>query len=103
MVCPVTSPNGWATPSPTAAAAVACVVSATPGMPMAAIQFARDLGDRPLLMMMARQDQFYTVDQAQALFDRVPGESKTLRFFDSGHSLPAGYAEEAVSWLGRSL
>jgi dienelactone hydrolase len=88
---------------PRVRAVVACVVPAAPGMPMAAIQFAHDLGDRPLLMMMARQDQFYTVDQAQVLFDRVPGESKTLRFFDSGHSLPAEYTDEAVSWLGRSL
>ena len=82
---------------------VACVVPATEGMPMAAIQFARDMGRMPLLMMMARQDQFYTVAQAEALFDGVPGDRKSLRFFDSGHSLPAAYAGEAVAWLVEQL
>lgn len=82
---------------------VACVVPDTPGMPMAASQFARDLGGKPLAMMMGRQDQFYTVEQAQALFDGVPGEQKTLRFFDSGHSLPEAYAAEAVAWVSSHL
>ena len=88
---------------PRVKAVVACVVPATEGMPMAAMQFARDMGARPLLMMMATQDQFYTVEQAQALFDRVPGERKKLRFFDSGHSLPATYAGEAVAWLAEQI
>lgn len=88
---------------PRVKAVVACVVPATPGMPMAAMQFARDLGAHPLLMMMGRQDQFYTVEQAQALFDGIPGEAKTLRFYDSGHSLPEDYTTEAVDWIRQNL
>jgi len=88
---------------PRVKAVVACVVPATPGLPMAASQFARDMGGRGLLMMMGRQDQFYTVEQAQALYDRVPGEQKALRFFDSGHSLPEAYAAEAVRWVQVNL
>lgn len=88
---------------PRVKAVVACVVPTTAGMPMAAAQFARDLGDRPLLMMMARQDQFYTVEEAQALHDRVPGENKRIEFFDSGHSLPEAYAGMAVSWVSEHL
>lgn len=88
---------------PRVKAVLACVVPATPGMPMDASQFARDLGGKPLAMMMGRQDRFYTVAQAQALFDSVPGEQKTLRFFDSGHSLPATYVAEAVSWVRANL
>jgi dienelactone hydrolase len=88
---------------PRVKAVVACVVPATAGMPMAAIQFARDLGAQPLLMLMGRQDQFYTVEQAQALFDRVPGAAKTLHFFDSGHSLPESYTSEAVDWIRKNL
>ncbi|MEZ5557023.1 MAG: alpha/beta fold hydrolase [Pseudomonadales bacterium] len=84
---------------PRVRAVVACVVPATPGMPMRASQFARDLGERPLLLMMGRQDQFYTEAQAQALFDEVPGDEKSLQFFDSGHSLPGEYAARAVAWL----
>ncbi|HEY5646368.1 MAG TPA: alpha/beta fold hydrolase [Pseudomonadales bacterium] len=88
---------------PRVKAVVACVVPATPGMPMAASQFARDLGAAPLLLLMGRQDRFYTVDQAEALFARVPGERKTLRLYDSGHSLPEAYVSEAVAWLRANL
>ncbi len=84
-------------------AVVACVVPATPGMPIAAPVFARGLEGTPLLMMMARRDRYYSVEQARELFDRVPGSRKTLRFFDSGHSLPEAYADELVAWVGRTL
>ena len=88
---------------PRVKAIVACVVPATPGMPIAATTFARSLSQAPLLMLMARQDQFYTVGQAQQLYDLVPGRNKELRFFDSGHSLPETYVGEAVSWLAENL
>lgn len=84
-------------------ATVACVVPHTAGMPMAARAFARDMGADPLLLMMARKDQFYSVDQAQALFDAVPGDAKSIQFFDSGHSLPAEYATQATQWITKNL
>jgi len=84
-------------------ATVACVVPDMGEMPMAALNFAGSMGADPLLMLMATQDRFYTPDQASALFDAVPGENKQLRFYDSGHSLPADYTAEAVSWLSRKL
>jgi len=84
-------------------ATVACVVPATVGMPTAAMTFARDMGEDPLLMMMANNDQFYSVEQAQALFDAVPGDNKSLRLWDSGHSLPAAYTAEVVAWLTEQL
>ncbi len=88
---------------PRVQASVACVVPATVGMPTAALTFARDMGSDPLLMMMAENDQFYSVEQAQALFDAVPGDNKTLRLWDSGHSLPAAYTGEVVDWLSEHL
>ena len=84
-------------------AIVACVVPDTPGMPIAAATFARSMDRAPLLMMMARKDPYYTVQQAQQLYDLVPGKNKELRFFDSGHSLPAAYVGEAVNWLEENL
>ena len=84
-------------------ATVACVVPHTAGMPMAASAFARDMGADPLLMMMARKDRFYTQDQANALFEAVPGNAKTMQFFDSGHSLPVEYTTQATQWLKKNL
>jgi dienelactone hydrolase len=84
-------------------AAVACVVPATPGLPIAAATFARSMDGAPLLMMMARKDQFYSVEQAQQLFDAVPGTDKTIRFFDSGHSLPQEYVTQVVEWIDETL
>jgi dienelactone hydrolase len=84
-------------------AVVACVVPSMAGSPIRAAQFARDLGSGPLLLLMARKDRFYTAEEAQALFDAVPGNSKEIRLFDSGHSLPAEYVTEAAEWLSTHL
>lgn len=84
-------------------ATVACVVPHTAGMPMSAAAFARDMGTDPLLMLMAKKDRFYTQDQANALFDAVPGNAKTLQFFDSGHSLPVEYTTQATAWFRENL
>jgi len=82
---------------------VGCVVPETPGLPISASAFIRDLNNKPLLMMMATKDQYYSVDSAQNLFDSIPGDSKTLRFFESGHSLPPEYAREATDWIAKHL
>lgn len=84
-------------------ATVACVVPHMENMPMAAGAFARDMGADPLLMLMAREDRFYTQSQAENLFESVPGNRKTLRFYDGGHSLPAEYTGHAVQWLKANL
>jgi len=84
-------------------ATVACVVPHMAGMPMAASAFARDMGADPLLMLMGRADRFYTTEQAESLFDAVPGDRKTIRFYDSGHSLPAEYAGYAAEWMTEHL
>lgn len=84
-------------------ATVTCVAPYMEGMPMAPLAFARDMGNDPLLMLMAKKDEYYTIEQAQAVFDEVPGDNKTLTLFDSGHSLPAEYTQQAVEWLSRNL
>ncbi len=82
---------------------VGCVIPEMPGAMIAASTFVRSLEGKPLLMMMARKDQFYTVESAQNLFDSVPGNSKTIRFFDSGHSLPEVYTQQVVEWVDKEL
>lgn len=82
---------------------VGCVIPEMSGVLIAASTFVRGLEDKPLLMMMARKDQFYTVETAQNLFDSIPGKNKTIRFFNSGHSLPERYARQVVDWVGKEL
>jgi len=88
---------------PRVKAVVACVIPNTRGMPIEAATFARSMGRVPLLMMMARKDNFYSVEDAQRLFDDVPGDNKTLRLFDSGHLLPPEYTKQVVDWVVGSL
>ena len=84
-------------------ARAACVVPDIPGLPMAAMNFAQDMADAPLLMMMGKNDPNYTLAQANELYEAVPGDAKTLRLYDSGHSLPVEYAETAANWLSEQL
>ena len=88
---------------PRVKAVVGCVVPATPGWAMEALTFAPYMDKTALLMMMARKDIYYTVEDAQKLYDRVAGKNKTLKLFNSGHSLPPEYAGEVVDWLSQNL
>lgn len=71
--------------------------------PASAQQWARGIGSRPFLMLVGRTDEWYTPDEAQQLFDFVPGQTKELVFYDSGHLLPVEYAAKAVQWLEAHL
>jgi dienelactone hydrolase len=65
--------------------------------------FARALGGRPFLMQMGRNDPFCTPEQAQNLYEIIPGSKKELVFYDSGHSLPTEYVPKALKWLQDGL
>ncbi len=88
---------------PRVKAVVACVVPDTKGIVNNAGSFAPHLGHLPLLMLMASKDQFYTKDQAQGLFDAIPGNNKAIKFYNSGHSLPSAYTRNAVTWIKDAL
>lgn len=67
-------------------------------------QYARDMGHRPFLMMMSRTDPFYSVREAQRLYESIAGPSKEVRFYDcEGHCLPEGHAPDVVAWFQRHL
>ena len=59
---------------------------------------ARSLNGRPLLLMHGRTDRTIPAEQAQRLYDAA-SEPKELRWYDSGHVLPAAAAEDAAEWL----
>ena len=65
--------------------------------------FAAALRDRPFLMQMGRTDKYYTIQQAQRLFERIPGSKKEIVFYESGHSLPVDYVSKATEWLRKEL
>jgi len=82
-----------------ARAAVACVAVDLSDPLTAPHNFARALGNRPFLMQMGRKDPLYTVEQAQRLYDLIPGSKKEIVFYDSDHRLPPEYVTKAAGWL----
>lgn len=63
---------------------------------------ARKLKGRPLLMLHGTNDRTIRREQAQALYD-VASEPKTLKWYASGHALPASSADDAAAWLVEQL
>lgn len=63
----------------------------------------RNIKNIPWLMIMATKDTYYTQDRAQWLYDLLPTNPKKLIFFDSGHSLPVQYVDEATEWFKMHL
>jgi dienelactone hydrolase len=60
--------------------------------------FAEAIGERPFLMLMGRKDEYYTEEDARHVFDLIPGATKDLVFYDSGHVLPPEFTTKAVNW-----
>jgi dienelactone hydrolase len=65
--------------------------------------FAQGIDSRPFLMLMGRKDSYYTIDEAQQLFELVDSPTKELVFYDSGHILPDDFATKAVEWFLQHL
>lgn len=59
---------------------------------------AKSLKGRPLLMLHGTHDRTIRPDQAQRLYDAAL-EPKKLKWYDSGHVLPAASADDAAKWL----
>ncbi|MGB6866857.1 MAG: hypothetical protein WBE11_14305 [Candidatus Aminicenantaceae bacterium] len=67
---------------------------------IAPTNFVRAIQGRPTLMLMGRNDEGQcTVEEAQALYDMIQGESKELVFYDSGHRLPEEHVPKALEWF----
>jgi uncharacterized protein len=62
------------------------------------IRSVRSLNRRPLLMLHGRSDRTIRPEQAQRLYDAA-SQPKELRWYDTGHVLPAAAGEDAAAWL----
>jgi predicted esterase len=66
------------------------------------ITAVRQLNGRPLLMVNGRFDRTVTADQAERLY-AAASQPKELRWFQTGHRLPADAVEFAAKWLSEKL
>jgi len=57
----------------------------------------------PLLMLMGKKDEWYTMENGNALFDLVGSKEKNIIWYDSGHSLPVEHVNEIVKWFDKYL
>ncbi len=62
------------------------------------LKAVRSLNGRRLLMLHGRFDRTIPAEQAQRLYDAAL-EPKELRWYNSGHVLPAAAADDAAAWL----
>jgi uncharacterized protein len=62
------------------------------------LKAASSLDGRRLLMLHGRFDRTIPAEQAQRLYDAAL-EPKELRWYNSGHVLPAAAADDAAAWL----
>jgi dienelactone hydrolase len=63
---------------------------------------AKSLKGKPLLMLHGTRDRTISRDQAQRLY-AAASDPKTIRWYDSGHALPATSADDAARWLVEQL
>ena len=68
-------------------------------MAVAPQNYAHAIGSRSFLMLMARNDDWYTEKEARQLFGLIPSPTKKLEFYDSGHQLPPEYVSKAIQWF----
>lgn len=66
------------------------------------LKAVRKLSGRPLLMTHGRYDRTVRPTDADRLF-AAAGEPKEMRWWNTGHILPAEATEDAAAWLGRQL
>lgn len=62
----------------------------------------KSLKGRPLLMLHGTRDRTISREQAQRLYDAA-SEPKQLKWYESGHALPASSADDAAKWLVKHL
>lgn len=96
---------GAADREPRIKTAVFCVPPSLPVLNQykASGQKTGHLKSLPWLMIMAKHDQYSSVDDAKALYNTMPSAKKNLIFFDSEHVLPPAYIADVVKWFGENL
>ncbi len=87
------------------AVGVACVAALSePWLePVAPIDFAESIQNKPFLMLAGRSDRMIPVRHSETVYSHVASQQKKLLFFDSGHRLPDEYVSDAVDWFTNHL
>ena len=67
------------------------------------VQFIPAIKNIPVLMLMAKADNFYTQTDAEFMFQQLQVKSKNLLFYEGGHDLPDSTAEASIPWLLNAL
>jgi dienelactone hydrolase len=57
----------------------------------------------PMLMLMGRQDSYYTAAHVDQVFGLLGSKAKHVVWYDVGHRLPEDYASAAADWFRRHL
>lgn len=86
-----------------AAVSVAAPAEKSKWSPVAPQNFARAIGERPLLALLGRTDEMCAPEHATARDALLPGQHHELTFFDAGHKLPKDWVPPAVAWLKKHL
>lgn len=75
-----------------------------PGSALAVYNFAPYFKNTPFLLLAGKTDTMnYTVEEAQKLVELVPGSSKEISFYESGHKLPLEWTNRASEWMKKEL
>lgn len=53
----------------------------------------------PITLLMGKTDPYYTEQDARDFFNKIVVKNKSLKFYESGHSLPEDFVKEAIKNL----
>ncbi|MEN8202766.1 MAG: alpha/beta fold hydrolase [Bacteroidota bacterium] len=70
---------------------------------MAVENYAARIEDKPMLMLMGKEDEYYTSVQGQQLYELINNSETKIIWYDSGHSLPPAWTDEALAWFKEHL
>jgi len=71
--------------------------------PLSPITYTPHIKSTQLLMLMAKNDPFYSVETARKVFESIPSKTKNIIFYDSKHDLPKPFQDESVDWFNKHL
>jgi len=72
-------------------------------IPIAPHVFAGAITETPFLMIMGRKDFFYTVEEAQQLFETIRSPRKELILYEGDHRPLPEYAAQSAAWFRQHL
>lgn len=65
--------------------------------------FAGQIRQIPFLMFMGTKDNYYTMQQAREVFNRIPSTKKEFISYEVGHEPPAEYVSLVKEWFTKYL